>query len=137
MKLHNLLFIPLALAGLTGPSAAQQSDSIVGVWSLGETRSCDSGTAWVFFADGFYAEVQLPDGSPSAVGIWRDEGEAIAYTHAHMPFEGHVRPMRVRHLTVEERTSEQLRLRNYRGVERLFHRCPSDSLKAPEGRSGH
>ena len=64
--------------------------------------------------DGYYAEVQLPDGAPAAVGIWRDEGDAIAYTHAHMPFEGHERPMRVRHLTIEERTAEKLTTRNYR-----------------------
>ena len=66
-----------------------------------------------------------------------DEGEAIAYTHAHMPFAGHEQPMRVRHLMVEERSSDLMRLKNYRGVERLFHRCPSDALKAPEGRGGH
>lgn len=91
----------------------------------------------MFFADGFYAEVELPDGQPSAVGIWRDEGEAIAYTHAHMPFEGHASAMSVRHLTVERRTAERLDTRNYRGVARIFHRCPANALKAPSGPSQH
>ena len=51
------------------PASAQDQSTLVpiaGVWSLGETRSCDSGPAWVFFADGYYAEVQLPDGAPAA-----------------------------------------------------------------------
>ena len=111
------------------PASAQDQSTLVpiaGVWSLGETRSCDSGPAWVFFADG-----------PAAVGIWRDEGDAIAYTHAHMPFEGHERPMRVRHLTIEERTAEKLTTRNYRGVTRTFHRCPANSLKVPAGQDAH
>ncbi len=122
------------------PASAQDQSTpvpIAGVWSLGETRSCDSGPAWVFFADGYCAEVQLPDGAPAAVGIWRDEGDAIAYTHAHMPFEGHERPMRVRHLTIEERTAEKLTARNYRGVTRTFHRCPANSLKVPAGQDAH
>lgn len=32
-----------------------------GVWSLGETRNCQAGPAWVFLAEGYYAEVKLPD----------------------------------------------------------------------------
>ena len=35
-----------------------------------------------------------------------NEGEAIAYTHVHMPFERHARAMPVRHLTVERRPAE-------------------------------
>ena len=125
---------------MVGPALAQDDGTptpIAGVWSLGETASCESGPAWVFFADGFYAEVQLPDGAPAALGIWRDEGDAIAYTHAHMPFDGHEQPMRVRHLTIEERSSDRLVTRNYRGVARIFHRCPATSLKASEGQGGH
>ncbi|MCK0099563.1 MULTISPECIES: hypothetical protein [Erythrobacteraceae] len=135
--------IAVALAGpgmMVGPALAQNDVTpapLAGVWSLGETASCESGPAWVFFADGYYAEVQLPDGAPAALRIWRDEGDAIAYTHAHMPFAGHERPMRVRHLTIEERSSERLVTRNYRGVARIFHRCPATSLKAPKGQSGH
>lgn len=136
-KLAKLLVLPLIAFGLAGPAYAQQSDPIAGVWSLGDQPSCDTGPAWVFFADGFYAEVELPDGQPSAVGIWRDEGEAIAYTHAHMPFEGHASAMSVRHLTVERRTAERLDTRNYRGVARIFHRCPANALKAPSGPSQH
>ena len=137
MKMYAQLVMSLLAIGVAGPSAAQQPGPIAGVWSLSETRTCNSGPAWVFFADGFYAEIQLPDSNPSAVGIWRDEGEAIAYTHTHMPFAGHERPMRVRHLTVEERTSERLTTRNYRGIERVFHRCPSESLNSVTADSRH
>lgn len=131
----------LACTSLMMSSVSAQDDDpttpIVGIWSLGETASCDAGNAWVFFADDLYAEVKLPDGGPSAVGIWRDEGDAIAYTHAHMPFEGHERPMRIRHLTIEDRTEERLVTRNYRGVPRVFNRCPATSLKVPDGGTGH
>ena len=133
-----------AMAGLLAISIAPVSAMeqtapapLAGVWSIGETRSCDSGPAWVFFADGFYAEVQLPDGAPAAVGIWRDEGDAIAYTHAHMPFDGHERPMRVRHLTIEERSADRLRMRNYRDDARVFHRCPASSVQKPNDRPSH
>ena len=114
--------IAVALAGpgmMVGPALAQDDVTpapLAGVWSLGETASC---------------------GAPAALRIWRDEGDAIAYTHAHMPYAGHERPMRVRHLTIEERSSERLVTRNYRGVARIFHRCPATSLKAPKGQSGH
>ena len=64
------------------------SHSIAGARSLGRTPGCDTGTAWVFFADGFYAEVQPSDGDLSAVGIWRDEGEVIAYTMTISPSNG-------------------------------------------------
>ena len=142
MKISNITAAILGVSTLAFvPTAtAQEPDApvpIAGVWSLGETRSCNSGTAWVFFADGYYTEVQLPDGAPSAVGIWRDEGDAIAYTHAHLPFEGHEKPMKIRHLTVEERSAEKLITRNYRNIARVFHRCPASSLKAPEGKNGH
>ena len=136
-KLDNIFALALAASGLSVPVNAQEAVSLVGVWSIGETRSCDAGAAWVFFADGFYAEVQLPESDPSAVGVWRDEGEMIAYTHAHMPFEGHERPMRVRHFTVEERIADRLRMRNYRGDELIFHRCPAQALKAPPSQGGH
>jgi len=135
--------IAVALAGtgmMVGPALAQDDVTpapLAGVWSLGKTASCQAGPAWVFFADGYYAEVQLPDGAPAALGVWRDEGDAIAYTHAHMPFSGHEQPMRVRHLIIEERSPERLVTRNYRGVARIFHRCPATSLKAPEGQRGH
>ncbi|WP_298336107.1 hypothetical protein [uncultured Erythrobacter sp.] len=141
--MKNINILPTIVGIMTisiAPVSAQEQTTpapIAGVWSIGETRSCDSGPAWVFFADGFYAEVQLPDGAPAAVGVWRDEGDAIAYTHAHMPFEGHERPMRIRHLTIEERSAERLTMRNFRGDARVFHRCPASSVQKPNGRSGH
>jgi len=136
-NIMNRIGLVLVVSGMSVPVNAQEPASLTGVWSIGETRSCDAGAAWVFFADGFYAEVQLPDSNPSAVGVWRDEGEMIAYTHAHMPFEGHERPMRVRHFTVEERTADSLRMRNYRGDELIFHRRPAQALKAPPSQGGH
>ncbi|MDF1835644.1 hypothetical protein ACSMXM_13610 [Pacificimonas sp. ICDLI1SI03] len=106
IRLARMLVLPLIAFGLAGPAYAQQSNPIAALWSLGDQPSCDAGQVWVFFADGFHAEVRLPDGQPSAAGIWRDEGEAIAYTHVHMPFERHARAMPVRHLTVERRPAE-------------------------------
>ncbi len=108
-----------------------------GVWSLGETRNCAAGPAWVFLADGYYVEVTLPSNGPTAVGLWRDEGNAIAYTHSHMPFADRALPNEMRRLTVEERTPDRLTTRNYRGVARIFHRCPADALRAPDGQAAH
>ena len=108
-----------------------------GVWSLGETENCETGPAWVFLADGYYAEVTLPDKGPSATGLWKDEGSAIAYTHSHMPFPDMMMANEMKRLTVEERTTDKLTTRNYRGVARIFHRCPTGVLKAPAGQGAH
>ena len=75
----------LAAAALTG-SITDQPTTIAGVWSVGETQNCQNGPAWVFIADGYYVEVQLPDNGPQATGLWKDEGDAIAYTHDHTPY---------------------------------------------------
>ena len=37
------------------------SSTMPGIWSLGDTKNCETGPAWVFLADGYYAEVKLPD----------------------------------------------------------------------------
>jgi hypothetical protein len=137
MKLtHAALAIFLAAAS---PASAQQqgTSSIAGIWSLGETRNCNSGPAWVFLADGYYAEVKLPNEGPFATGLWRDEGGAIAYTHSHMPFPDMLKANELKRLTIEARTTDRLVTRNYRGVPRVFHRCPADSLKAPPGQAEH
>lgn len=135
------MFIAAILATLSGaaPAVAEsaQGNDIAGIWSLGETRSCQSGLAWVFLADGYYAEVTLPDKGPSATGLWRDEGSAIAYTHSHMPFPDMMTANELKRLTVEARTPDKLVTRNYRGVPRIFHRCPAGSLKAPPGQAEH
>lgn len=129
----------LVCLGLPSAAAAQQpaSASIAGVWSLGETRNCSIGPAWVFLADGYYAEVKLPNEGPFATGLWKDEGGAISYTHSHMPFPDMLKANELKRLTVEERTEDRLVTRNYRGVARIFHRCPADSVKAPPGQAEH
>lgn len=135
------LTIGLALAAAAQaqtPSAAGAGPTALpGIWSLGETKNCSAGPAWVFLADGYYAEVKLPDGGPFATGLWRDEGGAIAYTHSHMPFPDMLTANELRRLTVVERSADKLATRNYRGVARVFHRCPAGSLKTPAGQGEH
>ncbi len=122
---------------LAAAVAASAPSTMPGIWSLGETKNCTSGPAWVFLADGYYTEVTLPDNGPSATGLWRDEGNAIAYTHSHMPFPDMLATNELKRLTVVSRTPERLETRNYRGVARIFHRCPAGSLKAPTGQGEH
>lgn len=134
----GLILSMVSLAAASSAGAQQSSEnSIAGIWSLGETRNCASGPAWVFLADGYYAEVKLPNEGPFATGLWKDEGKAIAYTHSHMPFPDMLKANEMKRLTVEERTDDRLVTRNYRGVSRIFHRCPADSLKAPPGQAEH
>jgi hypothetical protein len=133
-KLAIVMVVALSLpVQATEPTPAYMP----GVWSLGETKNCETGPAWVFLADGYYAEVTLPDKGPSATGLWKDEGSAIAYTHSHMPFPDMMAANQMKRLIVEERTPDRLATRNYRGVARVFHRCPAGSLKAPAGQAAH
>ncbi len=118
-------------------AAAAAPGAMPGIWSLGETKNCGAGPAWVFLADGYYAEVTLPDKGPSATGLWRDEGNAIAYTHSHMPFPDMLAANELKRLTVVNRSTDKLETRNYRGVARVFHRCPAASLKPPAGQGEH
>ena len=115
---------------VAGPASAQ---SLVGVWSVGEKRACEQGPAWVLFADGLYAEVTLPSGPSSALGLWKDEDKSLAYTHAHMPFTGPEVPATMSRMTIETRAADRLDMRNARGAARTFHLCPAASLKAPVG----
>lgn len=108
-----------------------------GIWNLGDTKNCETGPAWVFLADGYYVEIKLPDGSPSATGLWKDEGNAIAYTHSHAPFPDMLKVNEMKRLTIEERTADKVVTRNYRGQTRVLHRCPVTALKAPPGQAGH
>jgi hypothetical protein len=133
----TLLTIFSAATALQPPPAAPPAPSITGLWALGETRNCDSGPAWLFHADGYYVEVTLPDQGPSAVGRYADEAGAIAYTHSHMPFSDGMAPNEMRRLTVVERTADRISTRNYRGVARVFHRCPMTALRAPAGQAAH
>ena len=128
---------PAAAAQARTSSGEASPRPIFGIWSLGETKNCSSGPAWVFLADGYYAEVELPDRGPFATGLFRDEGSAIAYTHSHMPFPDMMKANELKRLTVVERTADRISTTNYRGVPRIFHRCPAGSLKAPAGQPNH
>lgn len=133
-----ILASALAISATTSTAADPVAPAYMpGVWSLGETKNCETGPAWVFLADGYYAEVTLPDKGPSATGLWKDEGSAIAYTHSHMPFPDMMASNEMKRLTVEERTPDKLVTKNYRGVARVFHRCPAGSLTAPAGQAAH
>lgn len=133
-----ILASALAVSATASPAVDPVSPGYMpGVWGLGETKNCETGPAWVFLADGYYAEVTLPDKGPSATGLWKDEGSAIAYTHSHMPFPDMMTANEMKRLTVEERTADKLTTKNYRGVARIFHRCPAGSLKAPAGQAAH
>lgn len=124
----------VSLIAVSGPAAASD---LPGVWSLGETKNCAAGPAWVFLADGYYVEVKLPDQGPFAVGLWKDEGQAIAYTHSHMPFPDKLTTNEMKRLTVVARGPDRLDLKNYKGVPRVFHRCAPEALKAPPGQAAH
>ncbi|WP_374614381.1 hypothetical protein [Sphingorhabdus sp.] len=128
----------LSLLG-TGSAMADGHEQayMPGVWSLGETKNCESGPAWAFLADGYYAEVTLPNKGPTAIGLWKDEGTAIAYTHSHMPFGDMMKANEMKRLTVEKRTPDKLVTKNYRGVTRIFHRCQAGALKVPSGQPAH
>jgi hypothetical protein len=128
--------IVFAMVAVVLAGSAQASD-MPGVWSLGETKNCEAGAAWVFLADGYYAEVTLPTSEPHALGLWRDEGNAIAYTHTHVPFAGLENPMERKRLTIVTRTTDKVSTKNYRGVPRTFHRCPTAALKAPANAAAH
>ncbi|WP_245988118.1 hypothetical protein [Sphingobium fluviale] len=135
--MRNLTLLLTVALALPAQAAAPEPAYMPGVWSLGETKNCESGPAWVFLADGYYAEVTLPDKGPSATGLWKDEGNAIAYTHSHMPFPDMMMANELKRLTVEERTPDRLTTRNYRGVARIFHRCPVNAVKAAVGQAEH
>lgn len=126
--------ITTLLALLATPVAAE---GLAGVWSIGEARNCVAGPAWVLFADGQYAEVTLPAGPISSVGVWKDEGQALAYTHAHLPFAGLEKPGTMRRMAMTARTADRLDMVSPTGRARAFHRCPADRLKAPAGAAAH
>lgn len=135
--MRKVLIVVAAALCVPAQAATPEPAYMPGVWSLGETKNCESGPAWVFLADGYYAEVTLPNSGPSATGLWKDEGAAIAYTHSHMPFPDMLKANEMKRLTVEERTPDRIVTKNYRGVVRIFHRCPTDALKAPPGQAAH
>lgn len=128
---------------LAGGASAQENPApspgsdLPGVWSVGETKNCADGPAWVFFADGFYGEMKLPSENINAVGVWRDTPKALLYTHMHLPFTGLEKPVAMKPLTIVERTPDRIVMTNVRGQKRVFHRCPASALKAPAVQAGH
>jgi hypothetical protein len=126
----------LALTSAT-TAIAQTPASIAGVWAIGDKADCKTGNAWLFHKDGYYAEVALPDKGPKAVGMWKDDGATIAYTHSHMPFADMVTGAPARRFTVEARTADRLTLKTYRGTPLVMTRCPADAVKAPAGQAEH
>jgi hypothetical protein len=129
----------LSIAALVAaPLAAQTATPpIAGVWAIGETRNCETGNAWVFHTDGYYAEVTLPDDGPKAVGMWRDDGATIAYTHSHMPFADMTKGAPARKFVVQRRDADRLVVRTHRGATLIFNRCPESAVKAAPGKAEH
>lgn len=121
MILVSLLLVQAA------PAAAAP---LPGIWSLSEKASCSAGEAWVFTADGYYAEVTLPASEIHAVGIWEDRGAAIDYTHAHPPFASFATQQERRTYKVIARSADRIDATNYKGERRVFHRCPAGALRA-------
>lgn len=132
-----LLRLPFLISILALASAPLAAAPLAGVWNVGDTRNCTTGNAWVLLADGHYAEVKLPSGPINAVGLWKDETKALAYTHQHLPFEGLAGPGRLRRMTMVSRTPERMVMKAPSGKVRTFHRCPVSALKAPPGGHHH
>lgn len=126
----------MAALGAATPAAAQ-SAPLPGVWVVGEAAACADGNAWVFFKEGHYAEVKLPDGATSAVGSWRDAGDALVYTHAHMPFAKLAEGQTERRMVFKSRTADRFEALAPSGSVRVFSRCPDGTLKASKTARAH
>jgi hypothetical protein len=122
-----MIFLAMFLA-----QAATTPAPLTGVWSVGEVRNCESGEAWVFTADGYYVELQLPSSPIGAVGAFTDKGNAIDYTHAHMPFASAETAQVKRSYTITNRTADRIDALNYKGEKRAFHKCPISAVKKSE-----
>lgn len=59
----------MIIAAILAAITVEIPPTMAGIWSLGDTKDCASGPAWVFLTDGYYAEVQLPDKGPFATGL--------------------------------------------------------------------
>jgi hypothetical protein len=124
-----------ALVATSAPMA--QAAPLPGVWAVGEPAACATGNAWVFFKEGFYAEVKLPSGPMSSLGHWRDEGTALAYSHAHMPFTKVAEGQAERRMTFTSRTADRFEATAPSGTVRVFSRCPEGTLKASSIAGAH
>ncbi|MES2290095.1 MAG: hypothetical protein V4530_10200 [Pseudomonadota bacterium] len=122
-----------AFALPSAAAAAMTSSSLPGTWSVGETRNCASGPAWVFLADDYYVKVHMPDKRAVRDWRWRDEGTSIAYMHSYMRFSDSLTANNMKCLTIVERTADKLVRRNYRGGARVSP-LSSRHLKSPAGR---
>ncbi|HUD94057.1 hypothetical protein [Sphingobium sp.] len=106
---------------------------LTGIWSVGDMPNCSQGEAWVFTADGYYVEVDLASSQISAVGAFDDQGDAIEYTHAHIPFASAATPQERRLYKITARTPDRINALNYKGEKRAFHRCSSPALQRAHG----
>lgn len=122
----------MAIFGLLIAAAAP----LTGLWVVGEAADCarPGATAWVLLEGGVYAETSLPQGPITALGQWRDGGDRLFYTHAHIPFDT-AAPERA--MLMAQRTPERLAMTAPSGRTRIFSRCPAGSLKAPPGQAEH
>lgn len=127
----------VAAFALSSAALAQSPSSLAGVWAVGEPAACATGNAWVFFKEGFYAEVKLPDGPTSAIGSWRDAGDALVYSHAHMPFGNLAAGQPERRMVFKSRTADRFEATAPSGTVRVFSRCPDGTLKAPSNSGAH
>jgi hypothetical protein len=127
----------VSAALVVASAAGAQPAPLPGVWAVGEPAACADGNAWVFFKEGFYAEVKLPDGPTSAIGSWRDAGDALIYTHAHMPFAKLAEGQSERRMVFKSRGADRFEATAPSGTVRTFNRCPDGTLKAPANSSGH
>lgn len=128
----------IVVAALVVASAAGSHPApLPGVWAVGEPAACADGNAWVFFKEGFYAEVKLPGGPTSAIGIWRDAGDSLIYSHAHMPFAKLADGQPERRMVFKSRDADRFQATAPSGTVRTFNRCPEGTLKAPPNGNGH
>lgn len=124
-----VLSVLFAQAAVALPPKAVSVAPLPGIWSV-EASGCAAGEAWVFTADGYYAEVTLPSSPIHAVGVWEDKGSTIDYTHAHAPFASLATPQPRRSYRVTSRTADRIEALNYKNEKRIFQRCPAGSLRA-------
>jgi hypothetical protein len=128
-----------ALALLLQASAPPAPAPLTGIWAVGEASECQraGANAWVLMADGLYAETTLPQGPITALGRWRDGGDRLFYTHAHIPFEQAASGYPERAMVMTSRTAERLVMQAPSGRQRVFSRCPASALVAPPGQAAH
>ena len=125
----------LPMLALLLQAASPAPAPLPGIWAVGEASECSraGANAWVLMADGIYAETTLPQGPITALGRWRDGGDRLFYTHAHIPFEQAASGYPERAMVMVARTAGRLEMQAPSGRKRVFSRCPAGALVAPAG----